>query len=484
MKNEIGRKLTSLTIMAIMFAGGMTIAAPSFMPGVFADFSVTDGELSVSSEFIQGAAILEIVVNDPDMSATDVDLASGVSVIIGGSSYEMTQGANGKWYLYVVDQSISKAMDGDDNGLEYGYHCDTGLGVSANASALIVPSGTDVWAAALTTSGETTAQAGSCLDIDNMIGTLDDATATVARDDLTAAVLQDAPTLSDHDDAATDLGQQGHKLNASGYGSWPYILSIELSTDNIIEYGSDMINVEFGNTDDETALNIVNNNPASYAELHLTLTDPALNIDPTTADTWIFDLDAAASATSVIFGNNGTNNALSPAELGEMQCEDNCRLYSDVVTTLVGGTNGYDDVSMIESSENSGFFESFDLNGESQIEIVAEAGGDKKTVFSYGGNNQDIIITYNDATIEFGGVDGTWDPTEVATFTIVDPEANKNPTEVDELEIGDETDVIPTIKMGSPKTLAGGANACLQGGTEGQNSNLCDGGSTLTYGIK
>ena len=32
MKNELGRKLTSLTIMAIMVAGGLTIAAPSFMP--------------------------------------------------------------------------------------------------------------------------------------------------------------------------------------------------------------------------------------------------------------------------------------------------------------------------------------------------------------------------------------------------------------------------------------------------------------------
>ena len=54
MKNEIGRKLTSLTIMAIMFACGMTIAAPSFMPEAVADFGATDGMLSVSSVYIQG----------------------------------------------------------------------------------------------------------------------------------------------------------------------------------------------------------------------------------------------------------------------------------------------------------------------------------------------------------------------------------------------------------------------------------------------
>ena len=75
MKNEIGRKLTSLTIMAIMFAGGMTVAAPSFMPGAFADFSETDGMLSVSSVYIQGGAILEVVVNDPDIAATDQDIS-------------------------------------------------------------------------------------------------------------------------------------------------------------------------------------------------------------------------------------------------------------------------------------------------------------------------------------------------------------------------------------------------------------------------
>ena len=36
MKNELGRKLTSLTLMTIMFAGGMTLAAPAFAPEALA----------------------------------------------------------------------------------------------------------------------------------------------------------------------------------------------------------------------------------------------------------------------------------------------------------------------------------------------------------------------------------------------------------------------------------------------------------------
>ena len=97
MKNEIGRKLTSLTIMAIMFAGGMTVAAPSVMPEVFADFSETDGQLSVSSVYIQGGAILEVVVNDPDVSDTSNDIPNGPTVTIDGTSYAMNQASNGKW---------------------------------------------------------------------------------------------------------------------------------------------------------------------------------------------------------------------------------------------------------------------------------------------------------------------------------------------------------------------------------------------------
>ena len=113
MKNEIGRKLTSLTIMAIMFAGGMTIGVSGFMPHTEADTSVTDGMLTISSEFIQGAAVLEVVINDPGYSSTTDDLSNGPDVTISGTDYIATQATNGKWYAYFVDNSTSILMDRD-----------------------------------------------------------------------------------------------------------------------------------------------------------------------------------------------------------------------------------------------------------------------------------------------------------------------------------------------------------------------------------
>jgi hypothetical protein len=475
-----------------MFAGGMAIGVPSFMPQAIAsDTSISDGTLSVSSEFIQGAAILEIVVNDPDNSATDTDINNGPEVTIGGSDYTMNQAVNGKWYLYVVDQSSSKAVDDNANiGMEFGVHCDTGLGVSENTSNTIIPTGTDVWAEVIVYNAESTGASlrnGGCFDADGMTGTLDDASNTVAREKLSDAVLQAAPTLSDHDDNANDLGQRGHALNASGYGSWPYILSIELSDDNIIEYGNDMVNVEFGNTDDEASISLTNQSPAGGSEIHLIITDPALNIDPTAADIWTFDLsETKSSSTSVIFANNGSNTEMSAAHQAEHACEDNCQLTSDSQSVIAGATS----VSMTESHVNSAVFESFDLNGSSQISVKQDAAADTVTVFDYAGETVDMIITYNDASITLDA-GGDWLPTGTATVTITDPDMNKNPTSQDELLISDETMVVPTIKMGNPLTLAGGTNANLEKGdannvagvTIGEGSPGTEGASDYTLAI-
>ena len=274
MKNEIGRKLTSLTIMAIMFAGGMTLGVPALMPEAASDLSVTDGLLTVSSTEIQGAAVLEIVVNDPDYSDTTVDISSTPSVDFGTGSYDMNQGVNGKWYLYIVDNSASVLMDGDTTGMEFGLKCTSGIGINESTTDLIVgaASGTlvGVWAAALAGYGGensiTATGEGGCLDLDGMRGVLD--SGTTARQDLTAAILTGAPSLSNHDDTALgtssiDMGQLGHGLNASGYGSWPYILAIELTDDNVVGYGGDSISVTYGNTDDSTSIDIANRNPAA-----------------------------------------------------------------------------------------------------------------------------------------------------------------------------------------------------------------------------
>ena len=67
MNNELYRKLTSITLMTIMFAGGMTIAIPGETPTAVAQ---TTGTLSVSASaagVFGGAQVIEIVIDDPNL---------------------------------------------------------------------------------------------------------------------------------------------------------------------------------------------------------------------------------------------------------------------------------------------------------------------------------------------------------------------------------------------------------------------------------
>ena len=78
MKNDLYRKLTSITLMTIMFAGGMTIAIPGELPTAVAQ----TGTLSVSAEaagVFGGPQVIEIVVDDPDRADAD-DLSPDVNI--------------------------------------------------------------------------------------------------------------------------------------------------------------------------------------------------------------------------------------------------------------------------------------------------------------------------------------------------------------------------------------------------------------------
>ena len=85
----------------------------------------------------------------------------------------------------------------------------------------------------------------------------------------------------------------------------------------------------------------------------------------------------------------------------------------------IGVLVGYDDVTMTESTSNSAYFESFDLNGSSQITVTEGAAADTPIQFSFGDNNVTMGITYHDATmtIENPNGSGNWAPATPVSYT-------------------------------------------------------------------
>jgi len=134
MKNEIIRKITSLTLMTIMFAGGMTLAVPSFLPmeeilpAAYAENdSTTEGMLTLSSTEVQGAQVIEITIDDPAISSTVLRQTAPTVDIVGAdgtSIITMTQVVDGTWKAYVADESTMQDADGvSSTGLDFGTDC-------------------------------------------------------------------------------------------------------------------------------------------------------------------------------------------------------------------------------------------------------------------------------------------------------------------------------------------------------------------------
>ena len=105
MYNEIIRKITSLTLMTIMLAGGMTIAFPGFTPDAYA----VNANLIVSAEntgYVAGAQVVEILVIDDDLGDDALPV-----VTVNGDAVLMTKAADSNYYAYIADTSEAAAVD-------------------------------------------------------------------------------------------------------------------------------------------------------------------------------------------------------------------------------------------------------------------------------------------------------------------------------------------------------------------------------------
>ena len=133
MKNELGRKITSLTIMAIMVAGGLTIAAPEFMPETEAQSTKLMYVSAESEEFgntIGGGMIVEIIVADPTRANVN-DVQGEPTVEVNGDTIRMAQGEDGYWYAYIADTTKLGVLDQAPH-----LHTDYGIAQAAGSVSI------------------------------------------------------------------------------------------------------------------------------------------------------------------------------------------------------------------------------------------------------------------------------------------------------------------------------------------------------------
>ena len=490
MKNEIGRKLTSLTLMTIMFAGGLAVGAPTMFPDTDAQ---AGQKLFVSTEQLQGGAILEIKVSDPDKNETSDAVQLGPVTVNGNQNPLMVQATDGNWYAYVADLSQVVAAEAISSiGWDYGNSaCASGIGAGGSATMLgsLVTTGITpyVQLSISTDATYTATHALQCLDptrymalTTNVKGSALDVNklASAGPDPDEINMLQNIPTPSTGSKGVAAAGNAGMELNATSgeFSHWPLIQTWELDGTNTICYADECIDVSFGSANDDTGITVNKSTVTDNDMIIMEITDPGLNLDPTFPDEWTLNYATAGSETLTWRGNMtdtfGGNTALSVANMQTVGMgEAGYLTVTDTGAALIEPTTNV--VTIYETGANTGVFTSLMTNDTSDVRTGAHgtpATSDDVITLNYAGNKVNMVVAYTDMSMTFDAGD-EWLPGEEATLTIIDPDANKMATSAETLDTNDEEKIgLPAIQMGKPYHCNDWTNIVTGGGSGGSSS--------------
>ena len=317
MNNELYRKLTSITLMTIMFAGGMTIAIPGELPTAVAQ----TGTLSVSATgSFGGPQILEIVVNDPSRDAVDVAVGQP-DVSIDGKKVVMAQANTGKWYAYVASGELD---EGVTNAI-------TGLGaLTATEPTGYTSSGADLY-------------------------------------------VTDTGFLSPEALSGEDNGQIGAT-------AWPIIQVYNLDDDSSIDvtYDDETITLQYAeDLDEDASVSTDRTEVPSGALVHVTVSDVQLNLNPTEADVWHLNTtDGAAHYSTVVELAVAWSNIFT-GDTTTLKTDDPDSLITitDNATTIKFEETG-SNTGVFESQDDS-----ITINGNENQDLTIDYAGNRIQVF-------------------------------------------------------------------------------------------------------
>ena len=443
--------------MTIMLAGGMTIAIPGVMPDVSAQPGET-ANLYVSATKFGGPMILEVIVRDPNLSNTDEN-ESAPDVTFDGNDLRMVQASDGFWYAYVAYETSAKTVDdysSTTNGsLDFGKYCDALQSEELFGNGKIA--------------GATFVNGDSC---------------STPVMDKNVNVLKSVKTLNTYD-------RQIGNTDLSSANYWPFIQLFDFSDDATIKVvynggGSNQeVRLQFEDSmDDDASYSLDRSSYPHGAQVHLTINDNQLNIDPTDEDIWTFNTDADNLATYYyVFDESGASATTSPMKvvdylptLTQSGFGDNGFLIVDPspnsgdtpiikfvdnadqqMGTLFSELGLKDDqiVTVQETAPNSGVFSSTD-NAHQSIMVTTsdETLRDLDFTIDYNDTTENRIVTFFQGfvSMDLSSIASEWGSGESLTVNISDQDENKNTLKSDDFSATGSKS-IPTVKIGSPFTL-------------------------------
>ncbi|TLX81485.1 MAG: peptidase [Thaumarchaeota archaeon] len=419
-------------------------------------------ENSLFENHFSGAMVIGVIVRDSQINPIDQQQGEP-NVTLNGKQLRMVQGSSGNWYAFFAN--VDKAKQADQisltgmqgQNLDFGVFCDRStdpsvLGVSfSQTDGVAIPDSNG-----LTGATQGTASFNSCT------GNL---TPPITNQ---MSVIRNPPGINTN--PKVQPGQIGINSNA-----WPFIQLFTFSNNVTIEYdkagGSETVNLTYDDMTD-ISLKLDRSGYPQSSDVFATINDMQLNEDPTSVDTWTFNVNSPAATFYQAFPESGSapggvalvNLYPNLSNLGfrdnghvEMNLGSVAELRTNQLQTVSSITNGattYNKlVTFIETSSNSGIFQS-SFNSKSTIGILSNAPRFQSASISYNSGSISIISGTSTASLSVGTHSGQFNPGQKEIITLVDSNQNFNAKIVEHLDDYRSSAIIPTLKIGNPVTLS------------------------------
>ncbi len=430
------------------------IKAYSDHPNLF-----VSAENSVFDNHFAGPMVIEVIVKTDNHQ---LDQAQGEpDVNINGRHLHMVQSTDGNWYAFFANTAAAKQADqltisSPGQSIDFGVFCSgstpsTVLGVDfSQTDGVAIPDSAGLSGTTQGTAGFNSCS-GSPLPPNNQNN-----------------VVRYVPSLNTNSNVPT--GQIGINPNV-----WPLIQLFSLSNDVQIEYngvgGTQAVSLTYFDIPN-ISLQLDRTGYPAGSDVFATINDAELNIDPTSPDSWTFNVvspqatfyQAFAEAGHSASGAGFVNLLPSLTSLGfkdngnlQMNLGDVVNLKTNSLQTTTSVTSNsitYGKlVTFVETGPNTGIFQS-SLSSISTIGILPNAPRSHTGTITYNQQSASIVSGTTTASLSVGTNQGQFNPGQKETITLVDNDQNLNAGLTDELDVYKSYTKVPTLKIGNPITLS------------------------------
>lgn len=419
--------------------------------------------------YFSGSMVVEVVIYDPNLQ--DIDEGKGEpDVTLNGKSLRMAQAVDGNWYAYFANVEKAKIADSTvglaGKGLDFGVFCSRDTPSSVLGISL---SETD---------GFAVPQSDGLTGFTNGASSFTSCAGSPAGSEKLNNVVRKAKSINTNSNILP--GQIGLDSDA-----WPLIQLY--SFDQVtIKYNpggsSQKVSLEYDEIQN-ISMSLDRDLYPSNSEVFLTINDFQLNQDPTDEDSWTFGVGSGPSTFYQAYDNSGSSSANGGAglvdlipTLSSLGFEDNGELSVNLGSVLGlkpndkqpstsvsnGGSPIFTEIlTLVEDGPNSGVFDNGDNAAQSTLGILADAPRGQAGSITYNKQSMSVLTGSSTATVSFANPsltigDGSQSlkPGTEFPVVLVDPDQNINSGSQDDLDVFRESSIIPTLRIGTPITLA------------------------------